>query len=85
MTTSAAKLRNEIATIRALGYVITHEETYPGVTGIAVPVLTPRGQPLGSIAIAGPMQRMTSEVIEAGAKLLVNVGRRITERMTGEH
>jgi DNA-binding IclR family transcriptional regulator len=84
VTTTAAKLSKELAEIRAQGYVVTYEETYPGVIGIGVPVLTPRAQPLGSIAIAGPMQRMTPDVIERSAKLLVDVGRRVAERMAGE-
>jgi len=80
---NAVKLRRELATIRARGYAVTHEETYPGVTGVAVPVLTPRAQPLGSIAIAGPIQRMTRDVIANAAKLLINGSRRVTERLAG--
>jgi DNA-binding IclR family transcriptional regulator len=78
---NAGKLRRELVTIRARGYVVTRQETYPGVIGIGVPVLTPRVQPLGSIAIAGPIQRMTPAVIAKGAKLLIDVGRRVTERL----
>jgi DNA-binding IclR family transcriptional regulator len=82
--TNPAKLRRQLETIRTQGFAVTHEETYPGVTGIGVPVLTPRGQPLGSIAIAGPMQRMTTEVIANIAKLVVAVGQRVAERIAGE-
>jgi DNA-binding IclR family transcriptional regulator len=82
--TSPIKLRNQLAEIRAQGFAVTYQETYPGVTGVGVPVLTPRGQPLGSIAIAGPMQRMTPKVIATAARLLLTVGRRVTERIAGE-
>ena len=82
--TNPAKLRRQLATIRAQGFAVTHEETYPGVTGIGVPVLTPRCQPLGSIAIAAPMQRMTPDVIATGVKLVVAVGQRVAERIAGE-
>jgi len=82
--TSPEKLRTQLAEIRARGFAVTHQETYPGVTGVAVPVLTPRGQPLGSIAIAGPMQRMSPKVTAGGASLLLAVGRRVTERIAGE-
>jgi DNA-binding IclR family transcriptional regulator len=78
------KLRNQLAEIRAQGFAVTYQETYPGVTGVGVPVLTPRGQPLGSIAIAGPMQRMTPKVIAATARLLLQASRRVTERIAGE-
>ena len=81
--TSAEKIRAHIKKIRSEGFAVTHEETYPGVTGIGVPVLTPRGQPLGSIAIAAPMQRLDKPTIQASAKLLVDIGRRVTQRITG--
>lgn len=77
-------LRVQLADIRARGLVITHEETYPGVTGLAVPLLTPRGQPLGSIGLAGPMQRMTAEAIEAGTRHLIEIGGRAAARIRGQ-
>lgn len=81
---SAASLRKDIARIREDGYVITYEETYPGVTGVAVPVLTPRGQPLGSIAIAGPAQRIDKATAADCVAVLLDVGRRVTARIAGE-
>jgi DNA-binding IclR family transcriptional regulator len=80
---SAERLREDIEKIRAQGFVVTYEETYPGVTGIAVPVLTPRGQPLGSIAIAAPAQRMNDNVIREGAAILIDVGQRVAARIAG--
>jgi DNA-binding IclR family transcriptional regulator len=76
-------LRAQLADIRACGLVITHEETYPGVTGLAVPLLTPRGQPLGSIGLAGPMQRMTAEAIETGTRQILDIGSRAAARIRG--
>jgi DNA-binding IclR family transcriptional regulator len=83
-TTSMRKLRAELAVIRAKGFAVTHEETYPGVTGVGIPLLTPQRQPLGSIAIAGPIQRMDKAAIEKGARLLLDIGRRVTSRLAGE-
>ncbi|MCZ0736324.1 IclR family transcriptional regulator [Phreatobacter sp. AB_2022a] len=83
-TMSADALRRQIEEVRAAGFVVTYEETYPGVVGIAVPVLTPRRQPLGSIAIAAPIQRMDQARIDAYAKLLVDVGRRSAARVAGD-
>jgi DNA-binding IclR family transcriptional regulator len=81
---NVARLRKEIATIRAQGFAISHQETYPGVDGAGVPVLTPRGQPLGSVGIAGPQHRMNPSTLKKIAKLLLNIGKRITERMAGD-
>lgn len=80
---SAASLHKDIEKIRAEGFVVTHEETYPGVTGIAVPVLTPRGQPLGSIAIAGPFQRINKKTAQDCTVVLLDIGRRVTARIAG--
>ncbi|WMT75957.1 IclR family transcriptional regulator [Bradyrhizobium sp. Ash2021] len=82
-TMSVEALRDQLADVKAHGFVVTHEETYPGVSGISVPVLTPRGQPLGSIAIAAPSQRMDDAQIEIFAKLLVDAGRRAANRIAG--
>ena len=76
-------LRRQLDDVRAKGFVVTYEETYPGVVGIAVPLLTPRGQPLGSIAIAAPSQRMEQKQIKAYAELLVDAGRRLAFRFAG--
>lgn len=81
---SAAGLRKHIGRIRSEGYAVTHEETYPGVTGVAVPVLTPHGQPLGSIAIAGPAQRIDKKTADECASILLDVGRRMTARIGGK-
>lgn len=82
--TSAESLRKEIGEIRRTGFALTFEETYPGVTGIAVPVLTPRGEPLGSIAIAGPAQRFDENMVRASAALLLDIGRRAAARLAGQ-
>jgi DNA-binding IclR family transcriptional regulator len=76
-------LRDHLAKIRADGYAVTREETYPGVIGIAVPILTARRQPLGSIAIAAPLHRLPDEAIPGHARRLAEIARRVTSRMGG--
>lgn len=78
-----AKLRKQLADIRARGFTVTREETYPGVIGAAVPVLTPRGQPLGSVGIAAPLQRMNADALNKGTQILIDVGRRLASRIAG--
>jgi DNA-binding IclR family transcriptional regulator len=80
---SAKKLRAQIVEIRAKGFVVTSEETFPGVTGIGVPVLTPRGQPLGSIAMAGPLHRMDAKAIARYTEVLLGIGRRASASIAG--
>lgn len=80
-TLTAEQLQTQLEQVRAQGFVVTYEETYSGVVGVAVPILTPRRQPLGSIAIAAPIQRMTQAEIDGYAELLLKVGHRITARL----
>lgn len=82
--TSRKKLREQLAAIRDAGFAVTRQETFPGVIGVGAPLLTPRGVPLGSIAIAGPVLRMDAAAIERSAMLLLNIGRRATARFGGE-
>ncbi|HEY1362953.1 MAG TPA: IclR family transcriptional regulator [Xanthobacteraceae bacterium] len=81
--TSRAALKAQIAQIREQGYAVTREETYPGVAGVAVPIRAGSGQPLGSIAIAGPLHRMRGREIAAHAHLLLKIAERLARRLTG--
>ncbi|MBA2400117.1 MAG: IclR family transcriptional regulator [Bradyrhizobium sp.] len=80
---TAKKLREEIADIRAKKFVVTHEETYPGVGGIGVPLLTPRGQSLGSIALGAPQHRLDQKTVKRWTELLLDISRRAAQRIAG--
>ena len=80
---NAKKLRAQIADIRADGYVVTSQETFPGVTGVGVPILTPRGEPLGSIAMGGPLHRMDAKAVARCAQFMLDIGRRAAARIAG--
>lgn len=77
------KLRADLRNIRARGYALSSEETYPGVSGVGVPLLTPKGAPLGSLGVAAPMPRMTQDIIEEHARLLLDAGARAAARIGG--
>jgi len=62
---------------------VTSQETFPGVTGVGVPILTPRGQPLGSIAMGGPLHRMDAKAVARIARLMLDIGRRAAARIAG--
>jgi DNA-binding IclR family transcriptional regulator len=81
--TSLESLKAHIAEIREKGYAVTREETYPGVIGVAVPILTAREQPLGSIAVAAPMHRLGEGDVADLARRLLALGRQVTERLGG--
>lgn len=74
----AVQLARELATIRVSGLATSLEETYPGVAGLAVPVLGEDGVPLGSIAVAAPILRMNQEARTRIGKMLTASGRKLS-------
>jgi DNA-binding IclR family transcriptional regulator len=81
--TSREALKRHLAEIRQSGYAVTREETYPGVAGVAVPILTARRQPLGSIAVAAPLHRMRQREVADHARRLLKFGSRVVGRLGG--
>jgi len=76
-------LVKDIAAIRDQGYVVSRQETYAGVGGVAVPVLTPLGQALGSIAIAAPINRLDALTVASYAESLLKVSSQVRARIYG--
>ncbi|WP_127519663.1 IclR family transcriptional regulator [Mesorhizobium sp. Z1-4] len=68
------QLRVELGEILQRGYAVSQEETYPGVAGVGAAILDPSGIPLGSIAIAAPLQRMPeAHVADIGQRVAAAV------------
>ncbi|WP_120495795.1 IclR family transcriptional regulator [Kiloniella sp. EL199] len=64
------RLKEEIEHIRVQGYAFSSEETYEGAAGISAAFLDSAGQPLGSLAIAFPVNRLDEqEQITMGRQL----------------
>lgn len=51
--TSPAALRAEVARIRKQGWALAVDDFVIGLTGLGVPILTPRGQLLGALSLSG--------------------------------
>ncbi|MGI9824921.1 IclR family transcriptional regulator [Agromyces sp. Marseille-Q5079] len=72
-------LERELAAIRMDGVAIDRCETFPGVVGVASPVLSPDGMPVAAISVAGPVtdmdaNRMMPLVRHAGLALTHRLG-----------
>jgi DNA-binding IclR family transcriptional regulator len=52
------RLRLELDEVRRQGVVVTHGELDRGVSGVAAPVLGPRGRVLAGLTLAGPTDRV---------------------------
>ncbi|MHA1564668.1 MAG: IclR family transcriptional regulator [Alphaproteobacteria bacterium] len=83
-TQTADDLRRDLEEIRRRGYAKTHDETFPGVAGVGAAILDPRHFPLGSVAIAAPMQRMAEKDIEQYGEMITLAARTIGERLAGK-
>jgi len=73
--TDAASIRAGLRDIRAQGYCASFGEMLSDTAAIAVPVLGPKGKPLGAMMLAAPLDRMKTNydrflnaVTEAGRK-----------------
>ncbi len=76
------ELSRDLQNIRSRGYSISWEETYEGVAGVGTPFFWSDGRPAGSMAIAVPIQRATSETIKTFGCLLRDACARIDERLS---
>ena len=80
--TSSAALAEELDTIRAAGYAVSREETDEGAWGVAAPIRGAGGVLLGSIGMAGPLVRCTSDALES-ARIAVLASARRAESVLG--
>jgi len=68
--TDVDSLAEELHAIRERGYAIEDEERREGIRSLAVPILTPDGDILGSIGLTGPTNRFDTERISQYVPLL---------------
>lgn len=63
--TDQALLDQKLIQIRKQGYAVSHEEIYPGVAALAVPIFDAGNHVVASVCVAGPKERFTDEKINA--------------------
>lgn len=79
----AAALRTDIERTIGRGYAVSREETYDGVVGVAAAFAGPNDRPAGSIAIAGPIQRIPQERVDHFGTLLLTAAAEIQDLIGG--
>lgn len=77
------QLRDELRTVRALGWAAAIDEIGHGASAIAAPILTPAGDSAAAISISGPTARFGPEARQKYAKLIVQAAREVSDRMYG--
>ncbi len=83
-TAGLAQFLAELQRIRDQHYSTSSDEVNPGITSIAVPVVTEthRGHPLAVITVAGPSVRFTEQVMKRCLPRLRLAARRIAEQLS---
>lgn len=77
--TDRDELFDELEQVRADGFAINREESIEGLSGIAVPILDNDGNVLGASSIAGPSQRLQTEVLVEDYAELLSRARNVIE------
>lgn len=67
--TDPEELRADVRRARRRGWAVTRDELEVGLSGLAVPVLGPRGQVVAALGISGPTPRLAGRLDELGHQL----------------
>ena len=79
--TDPDKLLKLLANVRRLGYATEDEESELGMRAIAAPVYDAQSEVVGSIAIAGPVQRLSLKNLSGLVEPLLTAARTISVRL----
>jgi IclR family transcriptional regulator, acetate operon repressor len=81
--TDPDKLRTLIADTRQKGFSICDQWLEDGVVSTAAPILNPAGQPIGSLAVAGPSSRFHGQCVEDAGHEAARVAALISRQLFG--
>jgi IclR family acetate operon transcriptional repressor len=81
--TDADEIRAELAATVERRYAVSYEETYVGVVGVAAPVFGWDARPLGSLAIAAPIQRAPEIRVREFGAMLNRAAEQVTALLRG--
>jgi DNA-binding IclR family transcriptional regulator len=70
--------RSEVASVRELGFAVSHHEVLPGVTGVAVPLKLRQGLQPAAIAVVYPSAQLPPDRVGAS---LMDAAQRISEQL----
>ena len=79
--TDEATLRADLEQTRSQGYAVNHEELQDGVVSVASAIRARNGQPVASLSISGPRDRMPEATVQAYGPLVVRAASDISKRL----
>ena len=80
--TDPAMIQHHLEQVRSQGYAVDDEEYYYGVRCIAVPVNDYREKCVAAIGISGPSNRLTLESLPRFARVVQDIGRALSSRLS---
>ena len=79
--TDAAQLLRELAEVRAQGYAVDRSEHEPGTYCVGAPILSERGQVIGSCSVSGADPEIVRGRLPKFSQRIVGVAQEISRRM----
>ncbi len=70
-------LERQLADIRKLGYATSIEEREPGAAAVAAPIFNRAGKLVAALALSGPSNRLTQELMREHARSLQTAAKRM--------
>jgi len=81
--TDGARLRKDLAKIRARGYSVDEVENEPGIRCVGAAVFGPDGSPVAAISLSGPDNRLTARIAPRLGVLVAAESGAISRRISG--
>ncbi|ALL68412.1 transcriptional regulator, IclR family [Paraburkholderia caribensis MBA4] len=78
---AASEVRQRLLQIRTDGYATSQEEFRSGINSVAAPVWSSDGNPIASVVINGPSERLTPERLSTLVPGLIGTAARISETL----
>jgi DNA-binding IclR family transcriptional regulator len=73
----AAAFQTQLEEARALGFATSVEEREPGAAAVAAPIWGRANRLVAALAVSGPANRLTPDIMEAHAPLILEAARRM--------
>lgn len=81
--TDPAAVRKMIDETLARGFSISSQGLEVGVVSTGAPILSPTGQPIGSVTIAAPLVRARAATLASFGAAVADAAKRISEKYYG--
>ena len=79
--TDPAALRAMLAEVQRLGYAREDEQSELGMRSIAAPIRNAMGRVMGAVGVAGPVQRLSDDILQQIAPQVVQTANVISQRL----